>query len=366
MTVEPYIRAGRRGLQVQQKKLCLPALALPRELISWETAGSLVAIILLTRLQLMGELAPFGLAVWAAATRDETRRLLVYGTVLLVTAAFGGGYYAFLGQAAGMAVFAVLRYYVRRVRLPFAVVVGIAFSATSVLVRLPGLQPYDLLLAVPETLLAALGASVFAVVYNNPPRELFPAKDLEGSVAWVVFLGLLLLSLMQEEFFFVRAATGIAAMAVLCTAWWYGAGPAAAAGALLGFFLGIQGTGFFWAAILTFAGFFAGLFRHYGRLAAALTFLLGLTALLVYDAGWAAVQAELAAGVAAGSAFVLLPLFAKNSGLLAVLGSRQSGSCGASSQGCCSMIWGNYTAGYEGFAYHGTVGEISTQEEIPR
>ncbi|NLM45549.1 MAG: SpoIIE family protein phosphatase [Firmicutes bacterium] len=323
ITVEPYIRTGRRGTQTPRKNLRLPPLTVPRELVSWEAAGSLAAIVLLARLQLMGELAPFGLAIWAAAARDETRRLLAYGAMLLLTAAATGGYYACLGQAAGMVVFYVLRYYLRRVQLPFAVVVGLAFSVTSLLVRLPGLQPYDLLLAGLETLLAALGASVFAAVYSSPPRRLPAASDPEGIVAWTVFLGLLLLALMQEEVFFIRAAIGTASLLVLCAAGWYGAGPAAAAGALLGFFLGIQGTGFFWAAVLTFAGFFAGLFRQYGRFAVAPAFLLGMAALLVYDAGWAAVQAELAASAVAGAVFILLPLFAGHTGPLAVLGSRQ-------------------------------------------
>jgi len=48
-----------------------------------------------------------------------------------------------------------------------------------------------------------------------------------------------------------------------------------------------------------------------------------MAALLVYDAGWAEVQAELIVGAAAGAIFVLLPFFAKHAGLPAVLGSRQ-------------------------------------------
>ena len=40
------------------------------------------ALILLTQLRLMGELKPFALAFWAAAGRNERRRMAVYGAVM--------------------------------------------------------------------------------------------------------------------------------------------------------------------------------------------------------------------------------------------------------------------------------------------
>ena len=59
---------------------------MPRELLSWETAGAVFALILLTQLRLMGELKPFALAFWAAAGRNERRRMAVYGAVMLSAA----------------------------------------------------------------------------------------------------------------------------------------------------------------------------------------------------------------------------------------------------------------------------------------
>ncbi|MCR3922718.1 MAG: SpoIIE family protein phosphatase, partial [Firmicutes bacterium] len=60
---------------------------------------------------------------------------------------------------------------------------------------------------------------------------------------------------------------------------------------------------------LTFAGFLAGLFRSYGRLATALAFVFGTGALSMYVFAWDAVPMEMMVTLVAGCVFLLAPIF---------------------------------------------------------
>ncbi|NLM53182.1 MAG: SpoIIE family protein phosphatase [Firmicutes bacterium] len=307
MVVEPYIRTSRAEAKTLPKSWKLPAIAWPRELWSWETLGSVVAIILLTRFRLIGELAPFGLVTWAVAARDQTRRFMLYGIALLLAAVSTGDSLYALGLFFGMAVFAVLRTQLRHLRLPLFLAVGIASVFSLLPQNLPYLHPYDVVLAGMEVILAMMGAAIILRVYQYAPLNLSPGKHMEVIISWIVFSGLLLLALMQEQSSLALVADVIAKLIVLWTAFYCGPGLGAAAGALLGFLAGVQSTDFLWSSVLTFAGFFAGLCRHFGRAAAISAFLLATTALYLYLGGWDFMLLQTICAVVASVIFFLVP-----------------------------------------------------------
>ncbi|MCW3489143.1 SpoIIE family protein phosphatase [Dethiobacter alkaliphilus] len=308
--IEPYVRVRQAREKKYAKALKMRRLNFPAGLISWETAGACAALVLLTNLRLMGELAPFGLAFWAVATRGERYRLLLYGLIALTAAFISGGIHFAAGMFLAMLVFGFLRYKLSRPRLPLIVIVGLALPAGMLPVAwLSQFHTYDVLLLVLEAILAMLSAAVFMQVYRHPPAKLAPDKHIEGITSWIVFLGLLLLALMQGGGILTQVSQGLARLIVMAAALAFGPGMAAAAGALLGFFLGIQGVGFIWAGVLAFAGFLAGLFRPYGKVFTALGFLLATTSLSLYISGWESVPMEAAVTSAAIMFFLLGPVF---------------------------------------------------------
>ena len=69
--IEPYLRVSRVERSPVKPIMRTRRFEFPAELVTWETVGALLALVLLARLSLMGELAPFGLAYWAVASRGE-------------------------------------------------------------------------------------------------------------------------------------------------------------------------------------------------------------------------------------------------------------------------------------------------------
>ncbi|NLP36401.1 MAG: SpoIIE family protein phosphatase [Firmicutes bacterium] len=307
MVVEPYIRTSRAETKPAHKTWRLPDFAWPRELWSWETLGSVLAIILFARFRLMGELAPFGLAMWAVAVRDQTRRSIFYGVVLLLAAQSAGGSLYALGLFLGMAVFAVLRSQLRHLHLPLFLAVGIASVFSLLPQSLPYLHPYDVVLGGIEVALAMLGATIFLKVYQYAPFGLSPEKHIEAIVSWIVFTGLLLLAMMQEQSSLALAADVVTKLIVLWAAFCFGPGLGAAAGALLGFLAGVQNTDSLWGSVLTFAGFFAGLFRHFGKPATLSSFLLATATLFLYLGGWDFMLPQAICAIIASIIFSLVP-----------------------------------------------------------
>ncbi|MCR3922215.1 MAG: hypothetical protein NUK65_06830, partial [Firmicutes bacterium] len=126
MAVEPYLRTSRSEAKASKKGFIkMPKLDMPREFLSWETAGAVLALILLTRLHLMGELAPFGLAFWAVAGRGESRRMILYGAVMLMATVFEGGVFYPLELLLGMVTFTLLWFRLRKIHMPYVLVIGL-------------------------------------------------------------------------------------------------------------------------------------------------------------------------------------------------------------------------------------------------
>ncbi len=306
LAVEPYVRRSSAEEKTSGKNYKWLQWDMPRELLSWETAGAVFALILLTQLRLMGELKPFALAFWAAAGRNERRRMAVYGAVMLSAALLTEGVFYALELCLGS-----LAYYVISLRTEKGPQPKVAILAAALLIgAMPRLwsayfQPYEVFLIVLEVILAVLAAVVFLQVFASSPAYLYPERHIEEITAWIVFLGLLLLAMVQTGEVLSAAAGGFARLVIIWTAYWFGPGVAAAAGALLGFMLGVQGTSFIWVGVLTFAGFAAGLFSAYGRLAAVFAFAVGIGASVLYAFGWETVVNELVITAAAGCIFLL-------------------------------------------------------------
>ncbi len=286
---QPYQRVCRPEVSHQGKRM----IKIPAELLTWESLGAVTALFLLTRLQLLGELAPFGLAFWAASSRNDNRRMAVYGLIVILSAETVGSPFYGGSLLISMLVYFLARNYSRLSRLPAASLTGLALLAGT----LPGiwlgqLHTYDYYLLFLEILLAMLAFAVFLQVFKKSFFLLTPENNLEAITSWIIFAGLLLLSLVQGGTYLSLLAAGIARIIVLWASFLFGPGMAAAAGALLGFFLGVQGGGLAWLSTLTFAGFLSGLFRPYGRFAAAFGFLIGALAISLYLAGWQAVPLE--------------------------------------------------------------------------
>ncbi|NLZ38930.1 MAG: SpoIIE family protein phosphatase [Firmicutes bacterium] len=307
--VEPYVRTASTRSKASQRRHKLSRLHIPGELRSCETVGAILALILLTRLRLMGELSPFGLTFWAVTSRGETRRMWLYGIIMIATASLGKDWLYSGGLLAGSITFILLRYRLHRIHLPYVICIALALMASALpRLWLNSFQPYDLFLTVIEVLLAMLAAAVFLQIQKCPFSILYSENQLEGFTSWIVFIGLLLLALIQENTIFTVVANTIARAIVLFAAYWFGPGLAAAAGALLGFILGVQSSGFIWISVLTFSGFLAGLFRSFGRLAVVVSFLLGTASLSLYLFGWQALGGELTASLAVSILLLLLPL----------------------------------------------------------
>jgi len=316
--IEPYLRVSRVDRRVVKPAVRTRRIEFPAELATWETAGALVALVLLSRLNLMGELAPFGLAYWAVASRGEYRRMALYGIFMTAAVVQTGELVAALGLVLSAAIFCLLLYRLDKPRLPLSVAVGTAlFLGSLPHLWLNNFYPYDILLLVLEATIAMFAAAVFFQVHACPRPQLASDKNVEGITSWVVFAGLLLLSLVQGGAVLLPLAAVISRIIVLWAAFALGPGMAAAAGALLGFLLGVQGTGFAWLGMLTFAGFFAGLFRSYGRLASAGGFFLAAVALSLYMGGRESVVFESVVSAAASSLFLLAPLLPLRTQMLA-------------------------------------------------
>jgi stage II sporulation protein E len=258
----------------------------------------------------MGELAPFGLAFWAVASRGEYRRMALYSVVMALAAGVNGSVVYSAGLMLSAALFYLLYYRVHKLRIPVTVTVGLAFLLGMIpRLWLSNFFTYDILLLILESAMAILATAVFMQVYKHPLPALRPDRNMEGLTSWIVFAGLLLLSLVQGGTMLSHVAAGLARVIILWASFAFGPGLAAAAGALLGFLLGIQGMNFIWLGILTFAGFLSGLFRPFGRLATAAVFLLGSTTLSLYIAGWESVPTEASVTASAIIFFLLGPVF---------------------------------------------------------
>ena len=305
--VEPYLRVS--GINVTSpRRVTKPRIDYPSELLTWVTLATVVAIALLTNLRLMGELAPFGVAFWAVSGRGEYRRMTLYGLVVMAVTAYAAGLLYGTGIALSLAVFSLFTFKIQRVRIPLSVLTGMVI-AVGALPRIifGNFSTYDVLLLGMETGMAMLAVAVFLQVYQHPPATLYPERHIEGITSWVVFAGLILLSLMQGDTILSHLAGGVARVLVLWASFWFGPGLAATTGAMLGFFLGVQGTGFVWISVLTFAGFLAGLCRPYGKVVTALGFMLGSATLSLYIGGWEVVPAELTVTASAIIFFLLGP-----------------------------------------------------------
>jgi stage II sporulation protein E len=288
-----------------------------------------VAQVLLARLHLLGELAPFGFAFWVAAGKEERGRMVLFGTTAALAAlSTGDGAYA-LSLVLAMLFFSFLRERRTASRLPLPILAGLSLPAgTAPLTWFRGFHSFDLLLLGLETMLVVLGVIVFRRVFKQPLHRLNINKHTEEVTAWIVFLGLILLSLAQGGAYLSWIAGGAARAIVLWASFLFGPGMAAAAGVLIGFLLGVQGQIIFWLGILAFAGFLSGLFRPYGRLAVAGAFLLAASSLALHLAGWEAVPVEAALSGSAAALFLLapaLPLHLRVLSLLAPRGSADEG-----------------------------------------
>jgi stage II sporulation protein E len=324
--VEPYLRTGRSEPRTIRTAFRARRLDFPAELVSWETLGAIVALILLTQLRLMGELAPFGLAFWAVSSRGQYRRMILYGAVMVGTAAASGN----MPYAVSLAFSAVLYFLLADrftgLRVPFAAAVGAAFLVGG----LPRMwaahfYTYDVMLLLMESVMAVMAAAFFVQVHRHPLSGLSPERNIEAATSWIIFAGLLLLSLMQAGTGLLYVAAGVSRYLVLAAAFALGPGMAAATGALLGFLMGIQGAGFIWLGMLTFAGFLSGLFRSYGRPATAGGFFLGITALSFYTAGWETIPLEATITACAVFFFLLGPVIPMRVQALAPLFAQAAG-----------------------------------------
>jgi len=316
--IEPYLRVSRVDRSAVKPTVRKRRFEFPAELETWETVGALLALVLLSRLNLMGELAPFGLAYWAVASRGEYRRMVLYGIFMTAAVVQAGELIAGVGLLLSAGIFCLLRYRLDKPRLPLTVAIGTALLLGSLpQLWLNNFYPYDIFLLGLEATMAMLAGAVFFQVHAYPRLRLAGDRDVEGITSWAVFAGLLLLSLVQEGSVLVPLAAVISRIIVLWAAFTLGPGMAAAAGALLGFLLGIQGAGFAWLGMLTFSGFFAGLFRSYGRFASAGGFLLAAVALSLYVGGREAVAFEAGVSAAAIALFLLAPLLPMRTRMLA-------------------------------------------------
>jgi stage II sporulation protein E len=308
--VQPYQRVYRQREPLAKQKRKVYSIKIPSELLSWESLGTVTALLLLTRLHLLGELAPFGLAFWAVAGRDEKRRMALYGVVVILSAATTWSPFYAGSLLISMTVYFLARNYPRISWLPVVPLTGLALLiGTLPRMWLGLLYTYDFILLFFEVVLAMLAVAVFLQVFKRPLSALSPDKHLEAITSWIIFAGLLLLSLVQGGAYLSLTAGGIARVIVLWASFLFGPGMAAATGALLGFFLGVQGGGLAWLSILTFAGFFSGLFRPYGRFAIALGFLFGASALSLYLTGWETIPVETSVTGVAIIFFLLGPMF---------------------------------------------------------
>lgn len=305
--VQPYLRMTHPESKGNTRKKNLFFLVGAGTLFNRETLGNLVAVILLTRLRLMGELAPFGLAYWAVAGRGDMRRMVLLGTAALAAAGAAGHPAYVYSLAAAMLFLLLLDRHLAR--LPYVVAIGMACTV-GLIPRFTMSPPhtFDLFLAGLDVSLAMLAAMVFLQVHLHPPSAIHPEKHIEGITSWIVFLGLLLLSLVQQGTFLTRLAIGAARVITLFASFWFGPGLAAATGAMLGFLLGIQGNAIAWLSVLTFAGFLGGLFRAYGRFATAAGFLAGTVMLTLYLTGWESVPSDMAITASAIIFFLLGPV----------------------------------------------------------
>jgi len=313
----PYGRAGRglpRGGVRRDKRR---AFRLPLEFIDIRLLMTVVALILLSRLQLFGELSPFGLAFWAAGSRGEPKRMAALGGILILMAVIAGNQVHALSLFSAMAIFWLFIRRLGRLKVGLPFLTGLSLLLGS-LPRfwLSHFHSYDLVLIGLETTLALLVSAIFQQVLSTPLEQAVAGENTEGAVAWIVSLGLVLLALVQEGWIFSLLAGGLARYLVLWAAFLLGPGLAAAAGALLGFLLGIQGDALMWLSVLTFAGLIAGLFRPYGRLAQVLGFLLGACSLALYLDGWAAVRTEAGLAAAATVTFLAYPALPRRFRLL--------------------------------------------------
>lgn len=290
--IEPYRRINRHLIHIPRSSKKVRYIHIPAELCNWETLGALTALFLLSRLHLLGELAPFGLAFWVVASRGETKRMTLYGMVAVFAAATVGDQTYVLSLLLSMMLFFLISDKLA-VRLPIPLITGMSLFIGSLSRLWFGyFHTYDLILLGFEVVLAILSVIVFAQVFRESFSNLFPERSIEGITSWVVLAGLILLSLVQGGSFLPLVAGGIARVLVLWASFLFGPGLAAATGVLLGFLLGVQGGGMIWLSILTFAGFLSGLFRPYGRVAISLGFLMGVTAISLYLAGWQAIPVE--------------------------------------------------------------------------
>lgn len=266
---------------------------------------------LAARTALLGEYAPFGVAVAAGVPLIYSAAAALGAAVGYFLPVTGGSGFRYLAAVVciGMIKFLIPRSFKGGRSPAFCACVALATGCvTSAVVLASGHTDWQTLLSLAVECFASAGAAYFvatayAVDFSNGIRSLSPNE----TVSFIFLLGILLMAFSGVSFAGVTAAQILGCAIVMASARCGGEKGGALAGASLGFFVSLTDSDRLWlAGAYALGGLLAGVFTALGDIGCAVVFNATLAVFVLLNASTASLPV-LYASLCASLIFLLLP-----------------------------------------------------------
>lgn len=295
--VYPYRRVPPSTPNKQQKQkekdkskgLGITRLSLPLKWFTLEGLFFIISCLILTKARILGGIAPFGIAFFAAVSSSY----IIYFWPLLITYLLGQNFFypqqSFLLNTGVLGVFAIwqliqpTKFGHRWFILPIKVFLSImAVKLTWLFLNTAAL--YKLLAVTVEALLAAFLALVFLSFLNVLQSKKLPSGlSLEESICGVLFCLSLIAGLMDLEVAGLQVGSIVSRYFIMLVAWIGAGGAGASFGTVLGILPSlIEINAPVLVGVYAFSGLLAGIFARWNKLGVCLGFFLGNLILSIY------------------------------------------------------------------------------------
>lgn len=270
-----------------------------------------VISILVSRVGLVAGVTPFGLAMLGAMSGMNVPLILPLA-IIAITTVVTFGWVALLKFIISALIFTLLKSFIKfgdnktgnTVKILFASAIGEIFA-----LMIKGSLVYDALLAVYAALTSGIFYLIFSeglpVIKDCDSRKIFSSETL---LATGILMTIAISGLGSMEVFNISIRGILCVLLVLLLGWKRGASVGAAAGIAISLTLGLIGIGNV-ATIATygFSGLLAGIFSKYGKVGAAIGFVLGNIILAFYANGSTEVIVSIKEIVVASVCLFLVP-----------------------------------------------------------
>ena len=244
------------------------------EILSHSSSVAAAAAIMISRVTMLGSMAPFGIA-WYAANLTSDKYYCVLGASILGTLFMTGSAGKLSHIVALAMLFCIKRIFNSTAWKNSGFVTGIAAACTAisgiVAALFSGTFLYSMLTAITESLAVGGMCLVFSKAAGAIERDWKITSD-EDSVSIAILAGAVVAGLQGISFFGIKPANVLSMYIILFTAYKGGIGISGATGAALGIIAGIsQGDAPALTGVYGFMGLVAGIMNIFGKIGVVLS-----------------------------------------------------------------------------------------------